>query len=69
MNDQTRLSISLSGFEMTREDISKTVDEELDAFSNFIQSELNMARLIPAERAIIKTYLMGKLGVDLIESK
>lgn len=63
--DNTRMTLSLTGFEMSDEDISKAADEELDAFSDFLQNNLRMDRMIPPERALLKTYIMLKLGVRM----
>lgn len=63
--DNARMTLSLTGVEMSDKDISKTADEELDAFSDFLQNNLRMDRMIPPERALLKTYIMLKLGVRM----
>lgn len=63
--DNSRMTLSLTGFEMSRDEMSKTADEELDAFSSFLHNELRMDPLIRPERALLKTYIMLKLGAEM----
>lgn len=63
--DNSRMTLSLTGFEMSDEEMSKAADQELDAFSSFLQGDLHMDPLIPPERALLKTYIMLKLGAKM----
>ena len=63
--DNSRMTLSLTGFEMSDEDMSKVADQELDAYSDFLQNDLRMDRMIPPERALLKTYIMLKLGAKM----
>lgn len=64
--DDTRMSLKLPGSDvMTREDISKAADEEIDTFNDFMKNDLKTVGLIPPERAIVKTFIMAKLGVKM----
>ena len=51
-----------------RSGVEKAVDQDLEQFSAFCSSGLGEP-LVPAERAILKTYIAWKLGLASTEKK
>lgn len=52
-----------NSWDMTREEVSRVVDEELDKFEDWFTSTFDgVVPLAKFERSILKTYLMWKFG-------
>lgn len=50
----------------TNEEMSKAMDPEVDAFSEWMRTQ-NQDPLVPSERTMIKTYLAWKLQYEKAE--
>lgn len=46
--------------DVPQSELKKAVDEDIEAFNQFFQTELKNEPLVPSERAIISTYLWWK---------
>jgi len=57
------MDIKISTEQTDGKKIENEVDKELEEFESFFQTLGNTGKLLPIERAILKTYLGWRLGV------
>jgi phospholipase/lecithinase/hemolysin len=69
MNDPTlRVEPSLEG-EYDRDQLSQLVDADIADFNTFLTEGLKQHSLLEVEIHMLKTYLMHRLGVKMIEDQ